>query len=301
MALKIIMNPFAGRWKAMETRQELLAALDRSGVEYELTLTDYPEHGKELASEAVKAGYEVIVAAGGDGTVSEVINGMIHAVGDGPLPTFGLLPMGTANDLADNLQYPKDIARAVKVLTGNHTVNLDVIQVNDRYFVNNAGLGLEPFVSIQQMKMKRLRGNVRYLVATLRAIMQNPQWEMDITWDGGSYSGPATMISVGNCARTGGIFYTVPHADPMDGKLSFVHGYLNGRLKIMKALPMIMKPAEGNISEHPAVHEIHCTWLKVRTKTPTPAHADGELFSEGLQDIEYRIHPGRVRLLFPSS
>lgn len=297
MKAKVIMNPYAGRWKALENRASLEGALQAAGVDYELTLSERPGHAQELAAQAVSLGLGPILAAGGDGTLSEVVNGMMEAAKGHPANPFGVLPLGTANDLADNLKIPKDLTRAARVIAAGKTRLIDVIKVNDRYFVNNAGLGLEPFVSIIQSQMTWLRGNLRYIVATLRAISRNPRWHMHLEWDGETYEGPITMISVGNCARTGGVFYTVPHADPFDGKLTFIHGFLPTRLKILRALPMILNPAEGNITEHPAVHEIHATWLKVRASSPTPAHADGEVFSRGIQELDYQVLPGRLPVI----
>lgn len=297
MKTKVIMNPYSGRWSALENRDVLENALRGAGLSYELSLTEYVLHAETLAEEAVREGFDQIIAAGGDGTLNEVVNGMLRTSGDGPLPVFGVLPSGTANDLADNLGISKDSAKAAQTIVAGRTRRLDVIQVNERYILNNAGLGLEPFVTLHQERITRLRGNLRYLVATLQAIMKNPSWEMRLTWDDGAYEGPISMISIGNCARTGGIFYTVPHADPFDGKLSFIYGYVPTRLKILRALLMILRPDEGNITEHPAIEEAHATWLKVHATTPTPAHADGVVFATAIQDLEYRVLPGRLEIL----
>ena len=118
-----------------------------------------------------------------------------------------------------------------------------------------------------------------------------------LTWDDGEYHGPCTMISVGNNPRTGGVFYTVPHASPFDGKLSFVHAYVPTRREILSVLPRLMKPEEGNYTEHPDVHEIHCTWIKIHTEPTTPVHSDGEIIDYAAQEIEYKIHPGRLNIL----
>ncbi len=300
MTAKVILNPYSSRWKAGQRQAEVEAALNAVGVPFELTLTNAPNHAVELAAEAVREGFNPVLAAGGDGTLGEVINGMMQASdGEQPVTTFGLLPIGTANDLAANLHLPTEPLAAAKIIAAGHTRNLDVCKVNDRYFINNAGIGLEPFISVIQMEMTRWQGNLRYMVAALRGILKNPRWKMHLEWDGGSYEGWVTMISVGNGARTGGVFYTVPHADPFDGKLSFILGYLPTRLRLLAAMPMIMKPKEGNISEHPAVQEIHATWLKVRTESPTPAHADGEVFSRAINILEYWVLPGQLKMLLP--
>ena len=296
MQAKVILNPYASRWKAGQRRGEIEAALHSAGVDHVIAATDQPGHATELARQAVLDGFNPILTAGGDGTIGEVVNGILPVDPEGQV-VFGMLPVGTANDLADNLGWPKDLAAAAQAIAAGNTKALDVCSINGHYFVNNAGLGLEPHVSIIQAGMKRLKGNFRYLAAALRGIMDNPQWEMEMTWDDGEYRGQVTLVSIGNCARTGGIFYTVPHADPFDGQISFIYGHVPTRLKLLAAFPMIMKPGEGNVSEHPAVHEIHTTQLHVRVPALSPAQADGEVITEGDSSFEFRVLPGRLSIL----
>lgn len=301
MTAKIILNPYAARWKAHERLPEAEAALQAVGIDYEVSVSAYPGNGIELAAEAVRQGYDPIIAAGGDSTYNEIVNGMMTAFdGDGPIrPAFGILPMGTANDLADNLRVPKDLSAAAQIISAGHIRPLDVCQVNDRYFVNNSAIGMETAVTVIQMEMKHVHGVFRYLLATVIAIARNPQWHMKIEWEGGEYQGPVTLVSVGNNPRTGGVFYTVPHADPFDGKLSFTFGSIPTRRKIIRLLPSLLKPAEGNITESPAVHEVHTPWLRIHTEPGTPAHTDGEVFDVDIHDLEYRIYPGKLPMLLP--
>lgn len=207
--------------------------------------------------------------------------------------------MGTANDLADNLGIPKDLNAAAQIIGAGHTKNLDVCQVNQRYFVNNSAIGMETTVTVIQMGMKHVHGIIRYFLATLVAITRNPQWQMKIEWEGGEYEGPATLVSVGNNPRTGGVFYTVPHADSFDGQLSFIYGSIPKRWNLIRALPMLFNPAEGNITELPAVREVHTPWLRIHTEPGTPVHSDGEVFDLDIQDLAYRIHPGKLPMLLP--
>jgi diacylglycerol kinase (ATP) len=276
-------------------------ALTAEGLDAEWFETIGPGHASQLAAELSASGRSPVIAAGGDGTIGEVLNGLMITSAGGRLGPFGVLPLGTANDLADNLGIPKDPVAAAQVIAQGQTRAIDLIQVNDRVFANNAGLGLEPYTTRLQADMKRLRGNLRYLVSVLKGIWHNPQWQMDMEWDEGSYSGPVTLVSIGNCARTGGIFYTVPHAVPDDGKLTFIFGYLPTRLQILRALPMTMKAQAGNISEHPAVREIHASWMKVRLEPESPAHADGELFADSIAELEYRILPKHLDIIVPET
>jgi diacylglycerol kinase (ATP) len=297
MTAKVILNPFSGRGNALKRLGEAEAALAATGLAYELVLTERPNHAIELAQQAVERGYRPIVAAGGDGLLNEVINGVATAAGADDWPTFGVLPLGTANDLVANLGMSASLIEAAQVIAGGEVQLMDVGRVNNRIFLNNAGLGLESYISVIQNRLTWAKGIVRYLTATLMGIAQNPQWRMHLQWDDGEYNGPVTLVSIGNAPRTGGIFYTVPHADPFDGKLTFVHGHIATRLEILRTLPRTMKPGVGNYVEHPAIHERHTTWLKVQAESPTPMHADGEIVSQAVQELFYEVLPRKLPLL----
>ncbi len=297
MKIFVIQNPYSSRWTSGKRQAEIEQALTAAGLDYKLALTNGPDHAIELAAQATADKYDVIIAAGGDGTIGEVVNGILQGHQGGELPKLGVLPLGTANDLVNNLNLPTDIAGAVAVIAANKSRMIDVIQVNDRYFINNAGLGLEPYTTTVQERMTRVHGILRYLLAVLFSIFKNPQWRMRLEWDDGEYEGPVTLVSISNGAVTGGIFYTVPHADPFDGKLSFVYGYIQSRLETLQILPKTMKADEGNYVEHPAIHEHHSTWLRVHIEPGSPAHADGELFAKDIQDLEYRIYPQKLPIL----
>jgi diacylglycerol kinase (ATP) len=271
--------------------------LKQAGLNFELVMTDAPGHGIKLSADAVRDGFSPIISAGGDGSINEVVNG-IAGLGEATssIP-FGVMPLGTANDLVDNLKLPKDLNQAALVIAANQPRRMDLCEVNQRYFANNAAIGLEPYITLIQQRITRLKGIFRYLTATLLGILDNPKWKMELEWEGGSFSGDATLVTVGNAPRTGGLFYMTPHADPFDAKLTFVYGFMSSRSQIIRLLPRTMKPGEGNYVEHPSIHEEFSSWLRVRTVPSTPAHADGEIISEAIHEVEYRIHPKRLSIL----
>ncbi len=303
MTAKIILNPYAGRWKGRQKRAEIESTFHSLGMDYELVQTDAPNHGVKLAYQAALDGFSPIISAGGDGSVSEVMNGIVSAAQETQSePTFlGVLPLGTANDLMVNLGLPTDIPGAAKVISAGYTrkIDLGVVSAWDvshkeqktRYFDNNSAIGLEPNVTLVQQRISWLHGSLRYLLATLISVAKNPQWRMHLEWEGGEYDGPVTLVTAGNNPLTGGVFYMAPHADPFDGKLNCVFGYIPSRAKILQVLPQTMKPAVGNYIEHPAIHEINVSWLRIHTDQSTPLHADGEIQFEATQDIEYRVLP----------
>ncbi len=303
MTAKIILNPYAGRWRGRQKQGEIEAAMKSVGMDYELVMTEAPNHGIELAYQAARNGYSPIISAGGDGSVNEVMNGIVSAAMDTRKEpsVLGILPLGTVNDLMVNLRLPTTIPEAVKVIAGGYTRKIDLGEVvawdlerkktKKRLFDNNSAVGLEPSITLIQERIPWLRGSIRYILAALMGVAKNPQWTMHLQWDGGEYHGKATLVTVGNNPLTGGVFYMAPHADPFDGKISCVYGYMPTRLQILRVLPKTMKAGGGNYVEHPAIHEVNVTWLKIHTDQPTPVHADGEIQFSATQDIEYKVLP----------
>jgi diacylglycerol kinase (ATP) len=301
MTAKVILNPYSNRWKAKARWPEAETALRSAGVDFELAISERPGHIVELAEQATRLGFSPVIAAGGDGTIGEVVNGMAHAVKSdlealGPL---GILPLGTANDLAYNLALPLDLQAAAQVIKNGKTRPMDIGKVNDRYFANNSAAGLEPYVTTKQVRITWISGIFRYLVAAVWAIMERPKWVADIKWDDGEYKGPVSLVTIGNGSRSGGVFYMIPHADPFDGKLTFVYGYRSTRRAMLGTLPRAMKPGVGSYVEMDGIFEQNATWIKVHLENPSPAHTDGELFTSAIQDLEYSIFPGRLSMIIP--
>ena len=296
MAAKVILNPYSGRWSALKRKDEATAALREAGIEFELALTEGPQHGIELAEQAARAGFSPIISAGGDGATGEVINGLHRAAPDGVLGPLGVLPLGTANDLVVNLGLPRDLREAARVIAAGHTRRIDLGKVNDWVFDNNSAVGLEPVVSIYNVRMTRLKGVIRYLVAALRAIGQKPEWTMRLEWDDGSYEGPASLVSVGNCPLTGGVFRMAPAADPADGRLTFIYGFAPTRRKMLALLPKTMS---GEHVNDPAIHQHHTRRLVIHTDPSSPLQVDGEVRAEALSDFTYVCLPARLDILSP--
>ena len=165
MTAKVIFNPFAARWDALRRRPEAEEALQAVGIEYELVQSEEPGQVMLLAENAVRDGYTPIIAAGGDGTFGEVVNGLFRAKPGGVLGPLGILPLGTANDLPVNLGLPLDLMEAAQTISGGVTRRIDLGKANEWVFDNNSAVGLEPVVSLYNIRMVRLRGVIRYLVA----------------------------------------------------------------------------------------------------------------------------------------
>lgn len=300
MTAKVILNPYSNRWNAQKRWPQAEAALRAAGVDFELAISESSGHIARLAEQAVRDGFSPLIAAGGDGTVGEVVNSLAHAAADGaPLIPIGILPLGTANDLAYALKIPFDLDEAVRIIAAGKISCMDLGKVNDIYFANNSALGLEPYVTLIQNEIGWVKGIMRYLIAAVRAILDKPAWSAHLEWDGGTFDGPISLVYIGNGPRSGGVFYMGPHANPFDGKLTIVFGYRSTRRGMFALLPKAMKPGAGSYVESKGMREFSASWLKVHLDHPSPAHTDGEVFSTAITDLEYHIFPGRIQILLP--
>lgn len=296
MRVKVILNPYANRWRAQARVPDVHRALARADVQSDVVLTTRQQEATQLAQAAAQEDYEAIVAAGGDGTVSEVVNGLILASGNGATRPLGILPIGTGNDFSDMLGIPRDLSAAAAVIGAGQTRRVDAGRVNDRYFNNNCALAMEPMVTIENIKMRRISGKLRYIAALAKALLKLQAWHMRIRWDGGEHEGPIILLSVCNGPRTGGLFYMSPDARVDDGLFDFVLAPDMSKLRILTILPRLFN---GSHIKHPLITHHRAPKLTVDSDPGTPIHADGEVIASSVRHIEYETLPGKITLLAP--
>jgi YegS/Rv2252/BmrU family lipid kinase len=297
---KVILNPYSNRWRSRARWPEAEAALKAASVEFEVAVSQLKGQVVELAEKAARAGFSPVIAAGGDGTISETVQGLVNAASSSldPIGPFGIIPLGSANDFLFNADMSADLNEAARVIAGGKTRAIDLGCVNGRSFVNNSAAGLEPYVTLKHERIQWIKGMVRYLVAAVWAIMEKPTWTGLVKWDDGEYKGPLTLVTIGNGRRTGGFFMT-PHADLTDGKLTLAYGYRGTRLGMFQALPRAFNEDKGSYIELDGMYELQTTRVRIQLDQPSPAHTDGELFPDYIKDFDYSIQPGRLQLLVP--
>jgi diacylglycerol kinase (ATP) len=302
MKVKIIVNPYANRWRAKKRIPAIEASFASVGLPYDLVRIVGAGGGKQEAIKAVDQGYDAVIAAGGDGTVSEVVNGLIERSGDGETLPLGVLPVGTGNDFNAMARLPNDLLTSAQVICDGQTRQLDAGRITMdgvvHYFDNNCALAMEPMVTIENLQMTRLRGNLRYVIAVIRALTKLKAWHMRISWEGGDYEGPLYLLSVCNSPRTGGIFTMAPLARMDDGLLDYVFAPEIPKLTVLSLLPKLIK---GTHIHHPEVTTGKSPWLRAESEPGTPIHADGEVLGTSVREVVYEILPGKITLLSPSS
>jgi diacylglycerol kinase (ATP) len=292
--VKVILNTNSGTLSCDIKVERIRQGMQNAQLDYDLAVTDYPAQGFQLAQQAVLEGCPMVVAAGGDGTINEVVNGLLQTEGDYSIPTLGILPLGTANDLADELALSRDIMIACQKFAEGQTRLIDVGLVNGRYFVNNSAIGLEPVITLIQNDMRRIKGNMRYILAALKGIVRAKPWNICLSWDNGMYEGPVTLVSVGNSPRTGGAFYMTPTAKVDDGLLDFVYASKMIRWQMLRLLPQTFS---GKHIDHPLVVYRQAKFLSITTSPVTPIQTDGEVFERGTNYIHYQILPQKLRVI----
>ena len=295
MTAKIILNPYSNRWNAGKRAAEVVRILESLGYDFELVQTEGPGHGVELAREAVAAGFDPIVAAGGDGSISEVVNGM---VGDDPRThaTLGVLPLGSANDYAYQLGIPNDLEAACKLLVEAKRIRvLDLGRANQYVFMNDFIVGLGAIANMEAAKIQRIHGETRYILGAVKAILK-AQWPtVGFQWEGGSMEKrPILMAYLSIGYRTGGVYFFSPDAQPDDGLLDFLVADARSRLGVFKLLPKTMK---GTHVHEKGVYYHQTPWVKIESDDPLPLLVDGEIKTDGPKQVDVRVLPRAIRVI----
>jgi YegS/Rv2252/BmrU family lipid kinase len=300
----IIVNPVSGRGAGERSLPRLRELLGGEGLDYELVRTERPMHAVELARAAAAGGVDVVVAAGGDGTANEVINGLLSAQNAGvhSSPAMGVLCVGRGNDFAFGAGIPKDLEEGCRALAVGIRKKIDVGLVrgglfpDGRYFGNGVGVGFDAVVGFEALKMKRLHGFASYIVAALKTIFLYYRAPLvRIEYDGTSETVPALMVSVMNGRRMGGGFMMAPAGQTADGLFDLCLARQVSRMGILGLIPRFMKGTQGT---HPAIKAARARSIRVTAlEGVLPAHADGETLCIDGKELSLEILPARLEVI----
>lgn len=237
---RIIYNPTSGREAMKNNLVDILNILERAGYETSAyATTPEPNSAKNEAERAAKSGFNLIVAAGGDGTINEVVNGIA------PLkhrPKLGIIPAGTTNDYARALKIPReDPIGAAKVIAKGQTVKMDIGEAGKNWFVNIAAGGLLTELTYGvPSQVKSLFGYLAYLVKGAELLPQIKPIKMHLEYDGGTYDGKASMFFLALTNSVGGFEQIVPDASLDDGKFTLIVVKTSNLIEIMQLITMVL-------------------------------------------------------------
>jgi YegS/Rv2252/BmrU family lipid kinase len=294
----VIYNPSAGRGKSAKRWPQIQ---DLLGSRAHFRPTDAAGHAAELAADAAKEGFATIVAAGGDGTVHEVMNGIMNS--DRPDVAFSVLPLGSGNDYARALGIPFDPPGMVQRLFSTTLWPVDVGKVivdrqRQQYFCNTLGLGLSGAVTYEAKQIRWLRGIPLYGWAALKGIVKHfHSIPIRLSEDDHESSTHLLYLAVALGQAEGGGFVVAPDAKLDDGWFDLLRVTKMNRFQAVTYLPRMalgLLPANcETIQRRRAQH------LKIISERPFALHADGELLAspiQGVTECEITILPGCLKI-----
>ncbi|MEJ2049623.1 MAG: diacylglycerol kinase family lipid kinase [Calditrichota bacterium] len=285
----LILNPNAGRGKGAKLAEEIVALAKAELGDVTVFKTEYVGHAREIASK-IKDEFDVLIAAGGDGTVHEIVNGMMfgHAA-------LAAIPIGSGNDFIKMLDLTKDPAEAINVIKNNVRKKIDVGQVNDQYFPNGVGVGFDAWVVIESSKVKRLRGFLIYLYSVLKTVFAYENQNVIMTLNGKTEQKRIFLIAVGNGRAMGGGFFLTPDAEIDDG---FFDICIIRALKKREVFTNVPKALHGAHVTMEQVEMLRTDKLHIESPTGIAVHADGELLGVDLKELDFRIHPKILEVIY---
>jgi diacylglycerol kinase (ATP) len=319
----IIFNPTADHGKAITHVSQIEAYLDRNKIPYKLELTRSSGDAITLAAEVSsryleegrRGGSEVqaVVAAGGDGTVNEVINGMMQAKaawtpssGEVELPPFGVIPIGRGNDFAYGAKIPHTIEKACQMLHSESFYYMDVGRISGglyphgRFFGNGIGIGFDTMVGLEAAEVTWIPGFLGYVYGALKMLLVYPKAPLlRVTY--GQNQEQVVMershqVSIMNGKRMGGTFYMAPEGDNSDKRLDLC--MTKGELKRWQLLTAIGQYTKGSQAKNPHVYIDRAAEFTIEAlEGELVCHADGETICTDGKNLKVECFPHALRIL----
>ncbi len=294
--IPLFLNPVAGRGRAGRTIPQVTRLLDSVGLMHILVKSESVGDLEARVLDAVSAGAKKVLVAGGDGSIHEVVNGILRS---GRPVELGIIPIGTGNDFAKACSIPVDWKEATMELAGRLQSNtparsIDAGRMNDRFFANGVGIGFDAKINRIARDIQWRIGDLVYLAAVFKGIMGGVTTpHLTMKFSGQTVEGPITLANVCNGAWVGGMFHMAPMARNNDGELDLVITGAVSRLRIMTLLPKLM---QGTHIDQPEITHSRITRCEITATAPVPSHLDGEV--QPLQtNFAIQILKGALRLM----
>lgn len=295
--LFILLNPHAAKGRGQIRKKEILGLFNEGGYDPTVVMTEKGIGASTLAYQATLEGWTTIIAAGGDGTVNEVVDGILRAVTENqiPAPNLGVLPVGRGNDFAWGMGIPLDLKKASELIIAGKTRMIDAgityggNYPQGRYFVNGQGMGFEPLVNFIASDFKHVSGTLSYVLALIKILVAHPEpYHVQLTLDGETQYVETQQLSICNGRRMGGAFLMGPDALFDDGYFDVV--FANKPVKSSRLLFIALKFFKGTQVKLPLFSVVRVKKISlVSENNPMPVHVDGEEISKGCMQFSTEI------------
>lgn len=284
-----IINPISGGRGKVRIPALIDQYLDKSKFNSNFVFTEYVGHATAIAEEAVRKNFDIIVAAGGDGTINEVATKVLQHN-----KILGILPMGSGNGLARFLNIPKNLKQAILIINTFKVDKIDTATFNEKCFFNLAGMGFDAHLSSVFSKDKK-RGLAGYLKLGLKEILNYKSQQYLIHIDGIEYKRKAFAISIANSSQYGNNVFISPSASVKDGLLDIC---------IIKPFPILKLPLlsyvmlRGTAETSDMIEIIKGKTIKIIREKEGTVHVDGEPLYMG-KEIDAVIQPLSLQVIVP--
>lgn len=298
----IILNPVAGKGRAGRRQHDIERLMSEHGMSFDMRLTERPGHATEIAAAACDDGYDVIVAAGGDGTVNEVVNGMMAARSASHGAALGVLSVGRGNDFCYGADLPGTLEACVDVLARDERRPLDVGLVKGgdypegKHFANGIGVGFDTIVGLEAARLRHVHGFMAYVIGALRTFVLYPEApRIRISWDEAVVDQQSHQISIMNGKRMGGTFFMAPAAENHDGRLELC---MAGRMNRREMLALMARYTKGTQAGHPKIRTGGSPHFVLEApEGGLIVHADGETICTDGRFLDVSCLPGALSIV----
>lgn len=286
-----------GKAAMREDVRRAVRAVRDEGFAVDVRVTWEGGDASRLASEAARAGVATVVAGGGDGTVNEVVEGLIEGNAEGRSSSLAVLPLGTANDLARACGIPLDPSEAMRLAVSGPTAIVDVGQANGRRFVNVAtgGFGTQVTVATPP-ELKKVLGGAAYLLTGLTHFSSIKPEHGRLTGPGFAWEGPFLVLAVGNGRQAGGGHRLCPEALLDDGLLDVRVLPQLPREELHEALRVLLRDGLDGVRR--TLVGSRLSWLEIHTEEPLQINLDGEPLTD--TRFRFEILPRRLAMRLPT-
>lgn len=269
MRYYVLVNPTANRGRGRKLFSYIKRLFEKENFNFNIEFTEGKEGTIRQVENALEKGAEVIVAAGGDGTVNEIVNGL---KGRGIL---GIIPIGRGNDIAISLKIPRNIEKAIKILKNGNYFKIDLGLVDGRYFVGITGIGFDAEVNRSANKIS-LKGSLAYILSVFTTLIKYKPKECEISFDGNKWKGEITLVAIGNTKNYAGGMKILPNARLDDGYFDICLIEKISPLELILHFPLIFF---GKHTINPHVKMYRAKEVIVKGPEDLMATMDGELIS----------------------
>lgn len=292
MRAALIINPAAGRGAGRKLTPEIISCLNKLAITTEVFYSESPGDLTRLAKQQVLAHPDVLVVAGGDGSVHETVNGWMQAGGGVPL---AVIPIGTGNDFSKMLAAGSDWHAACKCIANGNSRKVDVGRCNDFYFANSLGIGFDAQVALTANRMQWLGGKFVYEAAVVHTLLLKHRTpNVRLQHDASTLETSITLITVSNGCCEGGAFKLAPHAVIDDGQFDVIVAQGLSRLGILRLLPRVLR---GSHLDSPGVMDFKTKKLQIESQSGLPVHADGEIRYRDAKLLDVEILPKKLTVI----